>query len=193
MLSTRPVLTALSAVALTLAACDRQASERAEEAPAPAAAARTTAAGTVLTTAQRDSDLTTLVSALQTAGIAATLEGAGPYTLFAPTNAAFEKVPAARRDFLTTPEGRSDLRRLLTYHVVPGRLDAASLVQRVQAGGGSLALTTMQGGVLTARVNAAGSIELTDAAGGVSRVSEPEVITSNGVIHAVDTVAEPPG
>ena len=193
MLSTRPVLTALSTVALTLAACDRQASERAEEAPAPAAAAPTTAAGTVLTTAQRDADLTTLVSALQTAGIAATLDGDGPYTLFAPTNAAFEKVPAARRDFLTTPEGRSDLRRLLTYHVVPGRLDAASLVQRVQTGGGSLALTTMQGGVLTARVNAAGSIELTDAAGGVSRVSKPEVIASNGVIHAVDTVAEPPG
>ena len=193
MLSTRPVLAAVTAVALTLTACDRRATERAEEAPAPTAPPRTTAAGTVLTTAQRDADLTTLVSALQTAGIAATLEGAGPYTLFAPTNAAFEKVPAARRDFLTTPEGRSDLRRLLTYHVVPGRLDAASLVQRVQTGGGSLALTTMQGGVLTARVNAAGSIELTDAAGGVSRVSEPEVIASNGVIHAVDTVAEPPG
>ena len=191
MLSTRPVLTALSAVALTLAACDRQASERAEEAPAPAAAARTTAAGTVLTTAQRDADLTTLVSALQTAGIAATLDGDGPYTLFAPTNAAFEKVPAARRDALTAPEGRADLRRLLTYHVIPARLDAAALIQRIQAGGGSLELTTMQGGALTARTDAAGAITLTDAAGGVSRVVEADMAASNGVVHVVDTVAAP--
>ena len=194
MRSIRPVLTALAVVAATLAACDRgEAPSAQDKAEVPAAVPKATpAAGTVLMQAQRDPDLTTLVSALQTAGMDQTLNGAGPFTIFAPNNAAFEKVPAARCDALTAPEGRADLRRLLTYHVVPGRLDAASLVQRVQTGGGSLALTTMQGGVLTARVNAAGSIELTDAAGGVSRVSKPEVIASNGVIHAVDTVAEPP-
>ena len=189
----RPILTALSVVALTLAACDRgeapPAQDRAEvPATAPAASP---AAGTVLMLAQRDPDLTTLVSAIQTAGMDQTLNGAGPFTVFAPDNAAFEKVPAARRDALTSPEGRADLRRLLTYHVVPARLDAAALIQRIQAGGGSLALTTMQGGTLTARLDGDGSITLTDAAGEVSQVVEADMIASNGVIHIVDTVAAP--
>ncbi|HYC74270.1 fasciclin domain-containing protein [Brevundimonas sp.] len=192
MTSTRSVLAALAAVALTLTGCDRQEPETDAAATPAAAPAQTTAAdGTILTMAQRDPDFTTLVSAIQTAGMTETLNGGGPFTIFAPTNAAFEKVPAARRDALTTPEGLPDLRRLLTYHVVPARLDGASLVQRVQAGGGSLTLTTLQGGVLTARVNAVGSIELTDAAGGKSRVVEADMIASNGVIHAIDTVAEP--
>lgn len=189
----RPILTALSVVGLTLAACDRgeapPAQDRAEvPATAPAASP---AAGTVLMLAQRDPDLTTLVSAIQTAGMDQTLNGAGPFTVFAPDNAAFEKVPAARRDALTSPEGRADLRRLLTYHVVPARLDAAALIQRIQAGGGSLALTTMQGGTLTARLDGDGSITLTDAAGEVSQVVEADMIASNGVIHTVDTVAAP--
>ena len=149
------------------------------------------ATGTVLTLAQRDPDLTTLVSAVQTAGMEGTLNGAGPFTVFAPNNAAFEKVPAARRDALTAPEGRADLRRLLTYHVVPARLDAAALIQRIQAGGGSMVLTTLQGGTLTARTDADGSITLTDATGEVSRVVEADMVASNGVIHAVDTVAAP--
>src|SRR5690606_20730133 len=125
------------------------------------------------------------------AGMAEMLGGDGPFTVFAPTNAAFEKVPAARRDFLTTPEGLPELRRLLSYHVVPGRLDASSLVQRIEAGGGSLALTTVNGGVLTARVGADGTVMLTDAAGGTSRVVEADIIAANGAVHAVDTVAEP--
>jgi uncharacterized surface protein with fasciclin (FAS1) repeats len=123
--------------------------------------------------------------------VADTLDGAGPFTVFAPTNAAFEKVPAERRDALTKPEGQADLRRLLTYHVVPGDLNAAALMQRIQAGGGSLALTTLQGGVLTARTNPDGSISLTDAAGGVSRVAEADMAAANGVIHGVDTVLSP--
>ena len=188
--SIRPVLTALSIMTLALAACDRSEAPPAQEAPATAPSAAP-AAGTVLMLAQRDAELTTLVSAIQTGGMEETLNGAGPFTIFAPNNAAFEKVPAARRDALTAPEGRADLRRLLTYHVVPGRLDSANLVQRVQAGGGSLSLTTLQGGVLTASVNAAGALELTDAAGGKSRVIEADMAGSNGVIHAVDTVAEP--
>lgn len=191
MTSTR-VLAALAAVALTLPGCGREAAESdAPETPAPAPAQSAATSGTVLMVAQRDPDFTTLVSAIQTAGMTETLNGGGPFTIFAPTNDAFEKVPAARRDALTTPEGAPDLRRLLTYHVVPGRLDAATLVQRVQAGGGSLALTTLQGGVLTASVNAVGSLELTDAAGGKSRVVEADMAASNGVIHAIDTVAAP--
>ena len=119
------------------------------------------------------------------------LSGPGPFTVFAPTNVAFEKIPAERRDALTTPEGRSELRQLLTYHVVPARLDSATLMQRIEAAGGSLALTTMQGGVLTARVNPDGSIGLTDATGGVSKVVESDLVAPNGVIHAIDTVAAP--
>ena len=188
--SIRPILTALSIVTLALAACDRSEAPPAQEAPATAPSAAP-AAGTVLMLAQRDAELTTLVSAIQTGGMEETLNGAGPFTIFAPNNAAFEKVPAARRDALTAPEGRADLRRLLTYHVIPARLDAAALIQRIQAGGGSLELTTMHGGALTARTDAAGAITLTDAAGGVSRVVEADMAASNGVVHVVDTVAAP--
>ena len=193
MRSIRPVLTALSVVAATLAACDRgEAPSAQDKAEVPAAAPKATpAAGTVLMQAQRDPDLTTLVSALQTAGMDQTLNGAGPFTIFAPDNAAFEKVPAARRDALTAPEGRGDLRRLLTYHVIPARLDAAALVQRIQAGGGSLPLTTMQGETLTAGTDADGSITLTDATGEIARVVESDKVASNGVIHTIDTVAAP--
>ncbi|HYC66981.1 fasciclin domain-containing protein [Brevundimonas sp.] len=190
MISIRPGLTLLATATLALSACDRDAPpERAAPAPAPATAL--SASDSVLKLAQRDPDFTTLVSALQSAGVADTLDGAGPFTVFAPTNAAFEKVPAERRDALTRPEGQADLRRLLTYHVVPGRLGSAALVQRIQAAGGSMALTTMQGGTLTARTNADGSISLTDAAGGTSKVAEADLTASNGVIHGIDTVLAP--
>lgn len=192
MASIRPVIAALAMVVISLTACDREPGQgEASPAPAVAPAPGQPATGTVMETAARDPDFTTLVSAMQTAGMDAAMKGAGPYTLFAPTNAAFEKAPAARRDFLTTPEGLPELRRLLTYHVIPGRLDTAELVQRIQAGGGSLALTTMQGGVLTAQLRADGAIELTDATGGVSRVVEADMVASNGIIHSVDAVAAP--
>ena len=191
MRSIRPVLALMAAAAVAvLPACDRDDSR---ETASPATAPAPPAAGTetVLAAAERDPDFTTLVAALQTAGLTETLNGGGPFTLFAPTNTAFEEIPAERRDVLTQPEGRDELRRLLTYHVVPARLDSAGLVQRIQSGGGSLALTTMQGGILTARIRADGAIELTDAAGGVSRVVEADMAASNGVIHAIDTVAAP--
>ena len=194
MSGTRPVLACMAAAALAaLTACDRDASRETGAAPAviPSQTPVPAATETVLAEAERDPDFTTLVAALQTAGLAETLNGGGPFTIFAPTNAAFEKIPAAHRDALTQPEGRAELRQLLTYHVVPARLDSASLVERIQAADGSLALTTMQGGVLTAAIRADGMIELTDAAGGVSRVVEADMAASNGVIHAVDTVAAP--
>lgn len=193
MRSTRPVLGALWAATLALTACDREPAPTQDAAPAPATtpAGAAAATDTVLAVAQRDPDFTTLVSALQTAGVADTLDGGGPFTVFAPTNTAFEKVPAARRDALTTPAGEAELRRLLTYHVVPGRLSGAAILQRIPAGGGSLTLTTMQGGTLTARSNADGSISLTDAAGEVSRVEETDMAASNGVIHGIDTVLSP--
>ena len=191
---TRSVPALMAVAALTgLAACDRDASREtdANRAAAPGQTATPAATETVLALAEQDPDFTTLVAALHTADLAATFDGGGPFTIFAPTNSAFEKVPAARRDALTQPEGRAELRRLLTYHVVPARLDSAALMQRIQAANGSLALTTMQGGVLTARVRTDGAIELTDAAGGVSRVIEADMAASNGVIHALDTVAAP--
>lgn len=191
------VLATAALAALTLAACNN-----AEEAPPPAdasaangatppAAATPAPTGTVVTVAQGNPDFTTLVSALQTAGLVETLNGAGPFTIFAPNNAAFEKVPAATRDSLMQPSGKADLTRLLTYHVVPGRIDSAALTQQIQAGGGSASLTTVQGGRLTARANPDGSITLTDAKGGASKVVQADVAATNGVIHAIDTVAMP--
>lgn len=183
------------AAMLALAACGNNAEEAA---PADATAADTSAmapapaaSGTVVAVAQGNPDFSTLVSAVTAAGLGDTLNGGGPFTVFAPTNAAFEKVPAATRENLMAPAGKADLTKILTYHVVPGRVDAATLTQQIQAGGGSAQLTTVQGGVLTARAGADGSITLTDAKGGVSRVVQADVAASNGVIHAIDTVVMP--
>ncbi|MBU1540998.1 MAG: fasciclin domain-containing protein [Alphaproteobacteria bacterium] len=183
------------AAMLALAACGNNAEEAAPAdamatdtsamAPAPAAS------GTVVEVAQGNADFSTLVSAVTSADLAGTLGGAGPFTVFAPTNAAFEKIPAATRDSLMAPAGKADLTKILTYHVVPGRVDAATLMQQIQAGGGSAALTTVEGGTLTARAGADGSVTLTDENGGVSRVVQTDVAASNGVIHAIDTVVMP--
>lgn len=182
------------AAMLALAACnnaeeaapaDAMSADASAMAPAPAAT------GTVVAVAQGNPDFSTLVSAVTSADLAGTLGGAGPFTVFAPTNAAFEKVPAATRESLMAPAGKADLTKILTYHVVPGRVDAATLTQQIQAGGGSAALTTVEGGVLTARVGADGSVTLTDENGGVSRVVQADVPASNGVIHAIDTVVMP--
>ncbi len=182
------------AAMLALSACNNAE----ETAPADAAATDTsamapapTASGTVVAVAQGNPDFSTLVSAVTAADLGATLGGAGPFTVFAPTNAAFEKIPAATRETLMAPAGKADLTKILTYHVVPGRVDAATLTQQIQAGGGSTALTTVEGSVLTARVGADGVVTLTDEKGGVSRVVQADVPASNGVIHAIDTVAMP--
>lgn len=182
------------AALLALAACsnaeeaapaDATAADTAAMAPAPAAT------DTVVAVAQGNPDFSTLVSAVTAADLAGTLGGAGPFTVFAPTNAAFEKVPAATRESLMSPAGKAALTEILTYHVVPGRVDAATLTQQIQAGGGSAALTTVEGSVLTARVGADGSVTLTDEKGGVARVVQADVQASNGVIHAIDTVVMP--
>ena len=189
-------LAAVSAAALTAAACSNN------EAPAtePATPATDTAAmapetpaatGNIVAVAQGNGDFSTLVSAVTAAGLGETLSGPGPFTVFAPTNAAFDKVPAATRDQLMSPPGKADLTKILTYHVVPGRVDAATLTQQIQQGGGSAELTTVQGGKLTARAGADGSVTLTDAKGNTARVVTTDVAATNGVIHAIDTVVMP--
>ena len=135
-------------------------------------------------------DHTTLVAAVQAAGLVETLSGPGPFTVFAPTNAAFDRLPAGTVETLVMPANRATLTRILTYHVVAGRLSAADLLQRIQAGGGTARLTTVQGGVLTAS-SMGGRIMLTDAAGGVSHVTIGDVYQSNGVIHVTDAVSMP--
>lgn len=188
-------LAAVSAIALMgLAACNN--AEPAAEAPAAEdaaaeAAAAPTAEGTVVAVAQGNPDFTTLVSAVQAAELVDTLNGAGPFTVFAPTNAAFEKIPAADREALMQPAQREQLQGVLTYHVVPGNVNAAALTEQITAGGGQATLTTVEGGTLTARANSDGTITLTDENGGTANVVQADVAASNGVIHAIDTVVMP--
>lgn len=188
-------LSVASAALLGLAACNSGAETEAPAADAAAtdaaAEAPAAATGTVVAVAQGNPDFTTLVSAVQAAGLVDTLNGAGPFTVFAPTNAAFEKIPAATRESLMAPAGKEDLTGILTYHVVAGNVSAAALAEQITAGGGSATLTTVQGGTLTARAEADGSITLTDAAGNTSRVVQADVAAANGVIHAIDTVVMP--
>ena len=190
-------LTVASMAVLGLAACNSPepatdaASAEGAMAPAAETAAPAAATGTIVATAQGNSDFSTLVSAVQSAELVDTLNGAGPFTVFAPTNAAFEKVPAATRETLMSPAGKADLTKILTYHVVPGNVTAAALTEQITAGGGSATLTTVEGGTLTARAGADGSVTLTDENGGTSRVVQADVAATNGVIHAIDTVVMP--
>jgi uncharacterized surface protein with fasciclin (FAS1) repeats len=187
----RSLLVTVSAMSalLVLGACSPQASTTAEE-PAPAAEA-VAPAGTIVDAAIASPDHTTLVAAVQAAGLVDTLSGAGPFTVFAPTNAAFGKLPAGTVESLTQPANRDALTRILTYHVVSGRVTAAELGALIDAGGGRATLTTVQGGTLTA-ARQGQSIQLTDAAGGTSLVTAADVEGSNGVIHVIDTVVMPP-
>ncbi|HEX5184280.1 MAG TPA: fasciclin domain-containing protein [Allosphingosinicella sp.] len=145
---------------------------------------------TIVQNAVNSKDHTILVAAVKAAGLVDTLSGPGPFTVFAPTNAAFGKLPAGTVDSLVMPESRDALTRILTYHVVPGRLTAAAIAARIRAGHGMATLTTVQGESLTARMEGKWLV-LTDAKGGMSRVTTSDVMQSNGVIHVVDTVLMP--
>lgn len=190
-------MTFASVAVLGLAACNNaeetpatDAAATAADPMAPVADPAAAASGTIVEVAQGNPDFTTLVSAVTSADLAGTLGGTGPFTVFAPTNAAFEKVPAATRESLMAPAGKADLTKILTYHVVPGRLTAADLTSQIEAGGGTATLTTVEGGTLTARATN-GTITLTDENGGTSTVATADVAATNGVIHAIDTVVMP--
>ncbi len=144
----------------------------------------------IIDNAVNSKDHTTLVAAVKAAGLVDTLKGSGPFTVFAPTNAAFAKLPAGTVDTLLKPENKADLTKILTYHVVPGKLNAADLIAQAKANGGKAMLTTVQGEPLTAWVEG-NSVYLTDAKGGKSMVTIADVNQSNGVIHVIDTVLMP--
>ena len=145
---------------------------------------------TIVENAVNSKDHTTLVTAVQAAGLAETLSGPGPFTVFAPTNAAFAKLPAGTVESLVRPENKATLTTVLTYHVVPGTMTSRQLTRAIRTGGGTATLTTVQGGTLTAKAMG-GRIMLTDAKGGTSMVTIKDVRQSNGVIHVVDTVLMP--
>jgi uncharacterized surface protein with fasciclin (FAS1) repeats len=144
----------------------------------------------IIQNAVNSKDHTTLVAAVKAAGLVDTLETTGPFTVFAPTNEAFARLPDGTVDSLLQPQNKGKLTAVLTYHVVAGRLTAADLLAKVRDGGGQATLTTVQGATLT--VTAAGDhIVLTDAQGRAAHVTIGDVMQSNGVIHVVDTVLLP--
>ncbi len=186
-------ITLAAASALALAAC-AESPDEADMAVEDTAAAMDDAAtteGTIVEVAQGNDDFSTLVSAVTSADLAKTLSGPGPYTVFAPTNAAFEKVPQGTRDELMSDAGQEDLAGILTYHVVQGETNAAALMAAIEgAGDAGYTLTTVNGGTLTAMIEN-GNVVLTDAAGNTARVTKTDIEASNGVIHVVDTVLMP--
>jgi len=133
---------------------------------------------------------TTLVAAVKAAGLVDTLKMAGPYTVFAPTDSAFAALPAGTVDSLLKPENKGLLAQVLTYHVVPGRIDAATLAQQVRAGGGKTMLKTASGGTLWATLRG-DQVVLRDAQGNTATITTGDVFQSNGVIHVVDHVLMP--
>ena len=144
----------------------------------------------IVDNAVNSKDHTTLVAAVQAAGLVDTLKGPGPFTVFAPTNEAFAKLPNGTVDTLLKPENKAMLTGILTYHVVAGRMTSKDIAKAIKDGGGKATLTTVQGEPLTAMMSD-GKLVLTDAKGGMSTVTIKDVMQSNGVIHVVDTVLMP--
>ena len=135
-------------------------------------------------------DHTTLVAAVKAAGLVETLKSAGPFTVFAPANAAFDKLPAGTVATLVKPENKATLTAILTYHVVAGKFSATDVVAAIKAGNGTATLTTVQGGKLKASLKGS-SVILTDEKGGTSTVIVADLNATNGVIHVIDTVVLP--
>lgn len=189
-----------SGTIIALGACnDSNAEAPAETAAAPAEAPAMPAAGaaasssneTIVAAASKAPNLSTLVAAVQAAGLVETLQGPGPFTVFAPDNAAFDKIPQATRTALMQPAMKADLTKILTYHVVVGRLTAADIAAQAQAAGGTATLTTVQGENLKVAAGPNNSWVITDAKGGTSTITQADLAQSNGVVHVIDTVLMP--
>jgi uncharacterized surface protein with fasciclin (FAS1) repeats len=160
------------------------------EAPAPEPTPAPVAAPTIVELAAGNADLSTLVTAVTAAGLVETLSGPGPFTVFAPPNAAFAALPAGTVESLLLPENSATLGAVLTYHVVAGEVMAADLIAAITAGGGTHTITTVQGGTLTASI-VEGGVVLTDAKGGTAKVVATDIDASNGVVHVIDAVVLP--
>ena len=193
---------ALSALAFTACPSGEPAAnsgEGASTSPAPNAEASaegnaadgdTMTATDIVDGATASKDHTTLVAAVKAADLVETLKGAGPFTVFAPTNAAFAKLPEGTVDTLLKPENKAQLKGILTYHVVAGDLDSKAVVKAIEDGGGKATLKTVQGDELTASLDG-DSVIITDAKGGKSKVTAVDLKQKNGVIHVIDTVLMP--
>jgi uncharacterized surface protein with fasciclin (FAS1) repeats len=178
-------LTALAAITFTVSA----ANVLAQKDPDVGGAAMFPAKN-IVENAVNSPDHTTLVAAVKAAGLVDTLEGAGPFTVFAPTNEAFDKLPAGTVDTLLKPENKDELVKILTYHVVAGKVSSHELVRIIKKGGGKAELKTVSGGTLTATLQD-GKVMLTDEKGGMATVTIADVYQSNGVIHVIDSVLLP--
>ncbi len=145
----------------------------------------------IVENAMNSKDHKTLVAAVKAAGLVETLQGAGPFTVFAPTDAAFGKLPAGTVENLVKPENKEMLTKILTYHVVPGKLTFKELSKQIKAGGGKAALTTVAGEKLWVMMNGEHNIILKDSKGNMANISTYDVMQSNGVIDVIDTVVMP--
>ena len=145
---------------------------------------------TIVDIAVGSKEHTTLVAGVTAADLVTTLQSAGPFTVFAPTNAAFAKLPAGTLETLLKPENKATLAKLLTYHVIAGTFDAAAVVKAIQANGGSLSLTTVSGNKLVASIKQ-GKVTLTDEKGNSATVVAADLTATNGVIHVIDAVVLP--
>jgi uncharacterized surface protein with fasciclin (FAS1) repeats len=179
------VLAAMVAVSLTLSA----ASLMAQKDPDVGGAAMYPTKN-IVQNAVNSQDHTTLVAAVKAAGLVDTLQGPGPFTVFAPVNAAFDKLPAGTVDTLLKPEHKDQLVKVLTYHVVAGKISSAELVKMIKKGHGKAELKTVEGGTLTASLED-GKVMLTDEKGGMATVTIADVYQSNGAIHVIDSVLLP--
>jgi uncharacterized surface protein with fasciclin (FAS1) repeats len=145
----------------------------------------------IVDNAVNSADHTTLVAAVKAAGLVETLKGEGPFTVFAPTNAAFAALPEGTVPTLLEPKNKEQLTRVLTYHVVPERYDAGALMKAIKKGNGKASLETASGDTLWIRMNGDRNVDVVDAKGGVANISTYDVIQSNGIIHVVDKVLLP--
>jgi uncharacterized surface protein with fasciclin (FAS1) repeats len=190
-LSNRPLKTVLLASAVAFSVCAAVAPLAfAQQTTVMVGGAAMAPTKNIIENASNSKDHTTLVAAIKSAGLVETLSGPGPFTVFAPTNGAFGKLPKATVAKLMKPESKAALAKILTYHVVAGKMTAADLLKAIKDGKGKATLTTVQGETLTVE-KVGDALELVDAKGGMSRITIADVNQSNGVIHVVDTVLMP--
>ncbi len=193
-MKTIKVLSLFAFSALLFVSCGEKKKEMKEEATEAVEAVETAVveevAPNIVAVAAGNDNFTTLVAAVQAAGLVETLSSAGPFTVFAPTNDAFAKLPAGTVESLLTPESKDALTGILTYHVVSGKFEAGAVIEAINANDGKFTVETVQGGSIDLSLKD-GNVMLTDAKGGMATVVIADVAASNGVIHALDTVLMP--